>query len=122
MGLEVFGIIAAAMLGSTVLNTFVTRFFRKENDHEEAGKTHAEATDIMAKAAETTLNIMQTTIYSQDERIKQQDLRIQRLEDRVMELHNELVQYKVRHGPLVMTGKFVEAAGSGSLNFEGTVE
>lgn len=110
MGPEVIGIIIASILGSTVLNTVVTRYFRKNNDTAEAGKTKAEASDILAKAAETTLHIMQTTIQSQDDRIRAQDLRIQRLEDRVLELHSELLEYKKVHGPL-STGDSIHITG-----------
>lgn len=100
MTIELVMLVVAAVVGSKVLDTVATRFFRKDNDTAEAGKTKAEASDILAKAAETTLNIMQTTIQSQDERIRAQDTRIQRLEDQVLKLHTELLEYKRLHGPL----------------------
>ena len=100
MGPEVIGIIVASVLGSTVLNTFVTRYFRKSNDTAEAGKTKADTAEIMAKAAETTLTIIQSTILSQDKRIQAQDERILRLEERVLQLHAELTTYRAVHGPL----------------------
>jgi len=100
MGVETLAIVAAAIIGSKVLDTLATRFFRKDNDRAEADHVKADTASIMAKAAETTLSIMQSTLASQDKRIQAQDERILRLEERVMSLHAELMEYKKIHGPL----------------------
>lgn len=99
--IEIVALVLAAVFGSKVLDTVALRYFRKNNDSAEAGKTKAEASEVLAKAAETTLHIMQTTIQSQDDRIRAQDARIQRLEDQVLTLHAELMAYKRVHGPLL---------------------
>jgi polyhydroxyalkanoate synthesis regulator phasin len=111
MGVEVVGIVIAAIVGSKFLDSLVTRFFRKENDHAEADQTRAGTAEIMAKAAETTLAIMQSTIMSQDKRIQAQDERILRLEERVLQLHAELVTYKTIHGPLPESGSSIHITG-----------
>jgi hypothetical protein len=97
---EIVVAVLVTVLGSTALNTMITRWFRKGNDRAHENKTQAEASNVLAKAAETTLTIMQTTIQAQDDRIRSQDVRIQRLEDQVLKLTAELMAYRQLHGPL----------------------
>lgn len=86
-------LIVAAVVGSKVVDTVATRWFRVANDRAEAGKVTAEASQIYASATETMIQIMQATITAQE-------ARIQRLEEQVGLLQANLAEYVRLHGPL----------------------
>ena len=118
---QILTLVVTSVFGMKLWDTLAERWFRKENDHEEAGKTKAEATQIMAKAAETTLALMQSTILSQDKRIQAQDERILRLETKVLQLHAELVAYRTLHGPLDVLAKSDPQSGCAEVHITGDI-
>ena len=69
LSLNLFVYTAAAVLGSTVLSTFVTKWFDRFKSSAEAEHKKAEATDVLQQAWERSMNHLTSQLELQAKQI-----------------------------------------------------